>query len=106
MIKKTRFLLHLNSNQRLFLIICCLAFTSISSYLKMAKFNVDDREAKFMGNLASVWWDKDGVWKSLHDFSEIRVQFVVASLISRGKLQPNRLNAKNALKGIKILEIG
>lgn len=70
------------------------------------KFNVDEREITFMSNLANDWWNVDGVWKLLHKMNEIRLDFVVQSLIKTGKLESEKLYSPNALNGLKILDAG
>lgn len=70
------------------------------------KFNVDAGDTKFMTALASRWWDKKGVWKSLHDMNGIRVRYVIEGLIKTGKLNSDCLNSPDALKGINILDVG
>lgn len=71
-----------------------------------SRFNVDDREIKFMSDFADEWWNRNGTWKVLHDMNEIRINFVIEGLINRGVIESQNSKSSNALSGLKFLDAG
>ena len=49
------------------------------------------------------WWNPNGMFKPLHLFNPIRIEFIKDKLISHFKIEPN---IQKPLAGLKILDIG
>ncbi len=64
---------------------------------------VDKKEIEKFSKIAMDWWNPNGMFKPLHLFNPIRIEFIKDKLISHFKIEPN---IQKPLAGLKILDIG
>lgn len=55
---------------------------------------------------SSEWWDPNGPMKGLHAYNKVRVPLIRDGLISTGMVKEDKINKRNVLQGMKILEVG
>lgn len=67
--------------------------------------HIDLEDIARFDELAKQWWNVDGPMKPLHDFTPVRIQYILDSLKKAGKSNPNT-SADMPLKGLNILDIG
>ena len=55
----------------------------VKKALSLSGAGVTSREVKKFDNLASYWWDENGVFEALHSFNRVRVPWIVENLSQR-----------------------
>lgn len=68
--------------------------------------NVNLTDVEHHSTFSEDWWDPLGPMKGLHAFNTIRVPLIRDGLIATGAVQDGKLNKRNVLEGVKILEVG
>ncbi|WP_417320777.1 bifunctional 2-polyprenyl-6-hydroxyphenol methylase/3-demethylubiquinol 3-O-methyltransferase UbiG [Emcibacter sp.] len=65
--------------------------------------SVDPEEIANFSAMAATWWDPDGPFRPLHKMNPVRLEFIKASLCRHFDRD---VTATDALKGLRILDIG
>ncbi|MEP1090255.1 MAG: bifunctional 2-polyprenyl-6-hydroxyphenol methylase/3-demethylubiquinol 3-O-methyltransferase UbiG [Rhizobiaceae bacterium] len=64
---------------------------------------IDQSEIDHFASLAAQWWDPAGKFKPLHKFNPVRLTYIREKLCAHFDLETR---APNALKGLRVLDIG
>ena len=64
---------------------------------------IDQAEVDHFSSLAQEWWDPTGKFKPLHKFNPVRLSYIREKLCEHFNRDPK---SPNALKGLRILDIG
>lgn len=81
-------------------------FSSNSSTTPNVVQNVNLTDVEHHAELSENWWDPTGPMKGLHSYNKIRVPLIRDGLISTGAVSDQKINKRNVLDGVKILEVG
>jgi polyprenyldihydroxybenzoate methyltransferase / 3-demethylubiquinol 3-O-methyltransferase len=76
------------------------------SATEMEGKNFEQHEIDHFSQYSDDWMDPNGTWKILHLMNRVRIPLVVDGLISAGKIDASKKKSQNALKGLKILDVG
>lgn len=69
----------------------------------MVGTTIDQAEVDRFSAMAAEWWDPNGKFKPLHKFNPVRLTYIRENICQRFDRD---LKAPNALKGLRILDIG
>jgi len=64
---------------------------------------IDRKEIEHFAKDSNKWWDENGPFKPLHRLNPVRMSYIKEQICKHFDRDPNDLNA---LKGLKVLDIG
>ena len=67
------------------------------------KANVDSKEIERFKALADEWWNPNGKFRTVHNFNEERLRFIIQRIRTHFRHAPDN---KTSIEGVKILDVG
>lgn len=75
----------------------------MSQVAEMSETTIDQNEVDRFSAMAAEWWDPSGKFKPLHKFNPVRLDYIREEVCARFGRD---VRARDALKGLRVLDIG